>query len=376
MIKKGNNRCEGQIDRAAPPPNPEQLAQLKGFKHVRFWVDRFIPNEVEDVATLASQIQSDPEFKPESDAPFLVISGGGSDGAFSAGILSGWSQHGGRAAFRLVTGISTGALIAPFAFLGPDYDETLHTLYTTYSTKDIINVDNPMDNHQLRAILMQFIGEDEVCKIAQAHQQGRRLIIGTTYLDGCRPVAWDVGAIAASQNSEAREFIVNILLASAGEPGVLPPLLFDVVQEGKPYKELHADGGLSRLEFLEPIASRMQDALKQAGSTGKEVVYLLHNSFVRPFVQPVALEASALLSADFKSLFRANGFYAIDFIYQQSLKKGYQYQLAVLPADFDLKPKELFDVTYMRALYKEAFSLASSGYNWQSIPPYQSMMLH
>ena len=364
------------MDRAAPPPNPEQLAQLNGFKDVRFWADRFIPDEVENVTVLATQIQSDPEFKPESDAPFLVISGGGSNGAFSAGLLAGWTQGGGRTAFRLVTGISTGALIAPFAFLGPDYDETLHTVYTTYSTNDIINVDNPMDNHKLRAILMQFIGEDEVCKIAQAHQQGRRLIIGTTYLDGCRPVAWDIGAIATSQNSEARALIVNILLASAGEPGVLPPLLFDVEQEGKSYEELHADGGLSRLEFLEPIASRMQDALKQAGSTGKEVVYLLHNSFVRPFVQPVALEASALLSADFNSLFRANGFYALDLIYQQSLRKGYQYQLAVLPADFDLKPNELFDVTYMRALYKAAYSLASSGYNWQLMPPYQPMMLH
>src|SRR3954451_25196070 len=72
------------------------------------------------------------------DLDLLGISGGGDNGAFGAGLLNGWTARGGRPTFFLVTGISTGALSAPFAFLGPARDAQLKSVYTDITLADIL----------------------------------------------------------------------------------------------------------------------------------------------------------------------------------------------------------------------------------------------
>ena len=74
---------------------------------------------------------------PQASGPWLAISGGGSDGAYGAGVLTGWTQSGTRPEFAVVTGASIGALIAPFAFLGSRYDEDVHKNFTTIGAADI-----------------------------------------------------------------------------------------------------------------------------------------------------------------------------------------------------------------------------------------------
>jgi hypothetical protein len=70
----------------------------------------------------------------------LALSGGGADGSYGAGFLKGWSESGLRPDFDVVTGSSVGSLIAPFAFLGPDYDRDLEAIFTSGVAEDLLHV--------------------------------------------------------------------------------------------------------------------------------------------------------------------------------------------------------------------------------------------
>lgn len=203
-------------------------------------------------------------------------------------------------------------------------------------------------------------------RLAVEHAKGRRIIVGTTWLDVLRPVVWDLGAMASSGAPDAYDRIVDVLLASTGVPGLLPPVLFTSGKSGM-YGELHADGGLSKLEFLEPYAARMESALKLTGYSASTTVYLLHNDRIKPQVNTVQPEG--VLAAAFNSLFRANGFYALSTIFQETRADGELFQLAAIPDDFDLRPKEAFDRAYMSALYQRAFDEAKGGPAWMPYPP-------
>lgn len=100
----------GQAEKAQPP----------GFPHVRVFAD----SPVVKFATVPGKLEAQKEFA------FLALSGGGADGAFGAGILNGWTTTGRRPEFTVVSGASTGALMAPFAFLGPAYDDVIKDIYT------------------------------------------------------------------------------------------------------------------------------------------------------------------------------------------------------------------------------------------------------
>jgi hypothetical protein len=190
-----------------------------------------------------------------SDCSCLAISGGGANGAFGAGFLKGWTASGTRPNFMVVTGISTGALIAPLAFLGADYDETLEKGYTTTRTKDILNVrgifgiiplfwsESYAESGPLLHLIGQQVDEQALKAIANEHTKGRRLYVGTTNLDAQRFVVWDMGAIASSGRPDALELFHKVMLASASIPGAFPPAYFDVEVDGKRYDEMHVDGG-------------------------------------------------------------------------------------------------------------------------------------
>jgi predicted acylesterase/phospholipase RssA len=197
----------------------------------------------------------------------LLLSGGGAFGAYPAGVLCGWSQSGlapdkgGRPVFDVVTGVSSGALIAPLAFLGSDYDATLQTLYTNVSNDDIFKIrrqiraffaESVADNAPLKQKIDSTINYDTMAKIAAAHAKGRRLYVGSTNLDTKRLVVWDLGAMAVKGTEESRQLMVNAILASASIPGFFPSVRFRVNIDGTPYEELHVDGVISRSMFFRP----------------------------------------------------------------------------------------------------------------------------
>jgi hypothetical protein len=200
--------------------------------------------------------------KPRERA-FLAISGGGDDGAYGAGLLSGWSAHGNRPEFAIVTGVSTGALSAPFAFLGPEYDEQLKKIYTETRADDVFQArgfmavvadDAMADSTPLRNRISSFLDARMVQRLAEEYERGRILLILTTNLDQGRSVIWNIGSIAASGHPRSRELIVDILLASAAVPGVFPPVMIPMTVDGRDYQEMHVDGGAITQAFLYPAS--------------------------------------------------------------------------------------------------------------------------
>ena len=202
--------------------------------------------------------------KSPQDLPqlqFLAISGGGEKGAFGAGLLCGWTEHGTRPEFELVTGISTGALTAPFAFLGPAYDAKLKSVYTELEPRQVLVKrfmtavlwdDALADNAPLYETITRYLDDRMLADIAKAYDSGRLLLIASTDLDAQQPVIWNIGAIAKSGHPKAADTIRRVLLASAAIPAAFPPTMFDVTLDGKPYQEMHVDGGAFAQSFLYP----------------------------------------------------------------------------------------------------------------------------
>lgn len=191
----------------------------------------------------------------------LALSGGGSDGALGVGVLGGWTASGTRPEFDLVTGVSTGALTAPFAFLGPKYDPALKEVFTQSDTRDIaimrpvrglLGGDSLASNAPLAKGISHYVNEEFLAEVATEHRKGRRLLIGTTNLDAERPVIWDMGAIAASRRPESLELFRTVLLASAAIPAVFPSGFIKFSADGSTYEEMHVDGGATREVFLVP----------------------------------------------------------------------------------------------------------------------------
>ena len=210
-----------------PQANAGQI-DLEGFHNIRFWGDASA-RAIETIMT-ADVPRTQTRSSPVSN--FLAISGGAEDGAFGAGLLVGWSDAGTRPGFDLVTGISSGALIAPFAFLGREHDGQLREIFTKYGRKDIFtyNVHGLIDGSALADdtplanLIEKYVDDGFLQEVASERIKGRILLIGTTNLDTQRPVLWDMGRIAMSNNRDAISLFRKILLASATLPGVFPPV--------------------------------------------------------------------------------------------------------------------------------------------------------
>jgi hypothetical protein len=239
------------------PPALQEEAQVVGMPDIRGYADAADDSLFRSAVDSVRQELAAQPGKPAGvfltdTVDFLALSGGGADGAFGAGLLCGWSEHGDRPRFKLVTGISTGSLIAPFAFLGPKYDAPLKEVYTTISTKNIyrlrnllkmLHSDSLADTWPLAELATKYMDDQMLRDIAAEHQKGRRLFVGTANLDAQRLTVWDMGAIAAMGTPEAFKLFRRLLLASAAIPVMFPPIYLEVEAGGKKYDDVHVDGG-------------------------------------------------------------------------------------------------------------------------------------
>jgi predicted acylesterase/phospholipase RssA len=234
------------------PPELISKATVDNLADIRTFMG--MPNAQFEEDLLLSFNQEKPEDYPKRPDgsifyPVLAISGGAANGAYGAGLLKGWSKHGDRPVFKVVTGVSTGALIAPFAFLGSEYDDELEECYTTMATKNVMRsrgVVGPLlgDSVYSTAPLAKKIAviatKELLEKIAVEHKRGRRLFVGTTNLDAQRFVVWNMGEIACKGDVD---LFRKVTLASASLPIVFPPVHIKVEADGKTYDEMHVDGG-------------------------------------------------------------------------------------------------------------------------------------
>lgn len=368
----------------AVPAEKTTQAVIPGIPNARFWVDKELEPFMGDVlASLGREkayLERSGHSGPMPPANFLAISGGGDNGAFGAGLLVGWTQSGTRPEFKGVTGISTGALIAPFAFLGAEYDDKLRTVYTSISPKDVVEPrsflaavtsDALADNHPLWELLPRYVDAEMLAKIAREYtEKGRILLMATTNLDARRPVVWNMGAIAASGHSQAPELFRRVMLASAAIPGAFPPVLFDVEVDGKPHQELHVDGGAMAQLFLYP--PRLMATVRANGIKIPERerhAYLIRNARLDPDWQAVERSTMSIAGRAINSLIHSQGVGDLYRIYTTTQRDGLDFNLAYIGADFNAPHKEEFDNAYMRALFDYGYQQARNGYPWQKTPP-------
>ena len=366
-----------------PPRNPMpaelgEHAEIPGIPLARDWGDS-VSSQMDEWFDLSEE-----EIKKQyagiygKKHNYLAISGGGQDGAFGAGLLAGWSEQGTRPEFTMVTGVSTGALTAPFAYLGSAYDAQLKKAYTEYSTIDLITErstlaaftgDARADTSKLRVMIAKFINDDLIKAIAVEHRKGRALLIGTTNLDAGRPVIWNIGRIAASGDAKANDLIRDILLASASIPVAFPPVMIEAEANGKLYDEMHVDGGAASQVFLYPLGidwARVEDKLAVIGSPN---VYMIRNSQLDSKWKTITRKLAPIAMRSVDSLIRTQGLGDMYRIYLGSMRDGLEYHLAYIPDDFNEESEEFFDPVYMRKLFDHGYNKAKQGYPWKRKPP-------
>lgn len=371
------------IQRLAPPNLTQaETAMVPGFTGIRSWGDYNPKDPIGEFNRLFPGLPRAADTTARADGRPLVrvlaLSGGGPDGAFGAGLLTGWTASGKRPQFHVVTGISAGALIAPFAYLGPAYDDKMREIWTEYETSELVTAQllpgllgGPAlaDTSKLASLIAKYVDRAMLRRIAAEYAKGRILLVGTTNLDVQRPVVWNMGAIARHGTPEAIELFRSILLASAAIPGAFPPVQIRVTAEGQSYDEMHVDGGTTREVFVSPVVTSLKKLEPMYPKPPVWEFYLIKNgklgtsyAHVKPNTISISLRAiQTLLSRQ-----NAGDIYRI---YRAATDGGADFNLMAVPESFAVVPKQAFDPEYQGALYETGYNLARSGIAWMKVPP-------
>ena len=371
------------LPRNPVPPELASVASIPGMPDVRAALGS--PNAaMERDFELSFRQESPADFPRGADGviryPHLALSGGGSNGAFGAGFLNGWTVAGNRPVFKVVTGVSTGALIAPFAFLGSQYDAALHEFYTTTSTRDIFAVgsiifsllrgDSLADTAPLAALIAQHVDASLLRQIADAHNRGRRLYVGTVDLDSRRFLAWNMGLIAANGHTEALNLFRRVMLASASIPLAFPPVLFEVEAEGKLYDEMHVDGFVAANVFLNEGLFRPALIHQRVGrGEAREDIFVIHNGQLNmaPSPTPRSLPGISSRVLETAGRFGAAGDLIRIFAFAQVDQASFHW--VTIEKGVDLPGPEVFDTEKMTELYEIGRKAAVAGPQWSRLPP-------
>lgn len=375
--------CANAIDRTPPPAATYRQAQVPDFPPIRFFGDKAPPETAFDIGAWERnrlpilRAEAGPGERPHANA--LLLSGGGPDGAFGAGLLNGWTATGARPTFEIVTGVSIGALMAPFAFLGPDYDDELREMFLTIEGDESVFAARILavlggapaltDNAPLRALIARYVTESLLDAVAEEHRLGRRLFAGTTYLDARRPMTWNLGAIAASDNPARVQLFRDVLLASASIPGVVAPVLVDVEIDGERFSEMHVDGGVMNSVFVAApdffLGGGRSRALRDLGAT----VWIIQNNKLRAPYGPNGDSFVDITRTSLSETLRSQARGDQTRLFFVARDQDVNYRLAAVPVAFDETGASGFDPEYLRRLYETGETLALDGYPWRLIPP-------
>ncbi len=300
----------------------------------------------------------------------LAVSGGGDDGAYGAGFLKGWTQNGSRPQFDVVTGVSTGALIAPMAFLGSAYDGYLEDFYTRTSADDIYRVRildlltgglAAADSTPLARRIAAVVSPALVDRIAEERRKGRLLLVGTTNLDAQRQVIWDIGRIAASGRPDRVALIRRVILASASVPGVFQPVTIEAERDGVRFQELHVDGGVTRGVFAYPASVRLPPR------RGERNMWVIRNAKLAPEWDATRSTAVGIVRRSLSTLLKSQSSGDIYLIQSIAQAGDFDLRLTAVPPDFPLPYVRPFEPTYMRTLFATGEAAGRSGRAWGTL---------
>lgn len=314
-------------------------------------------------------------------ADYLAISGGGGDGAFGAGLLCGWYDTGTLPKFKLVTGVSTGSMIAPFAFLGGPYIEQLRKIYTTISDKDVHTIralnglygvvfaDALSDTKPLYELISRYVTREMLADIAAEYAKGRLLLVATASLDQQRPVLWNIGAIAASGHPDALELVRKAILASAAIPGAFPPVMIDVEANGQHFQEMNVDAGVVAQAFLYPAYLGLELDFRSGGFARERHAYIIRNGRLDPNWASVNREFLTITQRSIDTMIHYMGYNDLLRLYQTAQRDNMDYNLAYIGPEFSMTKNEPFDPVYMKALFTYSFDESRRGFGWHKMPP-------
>jgi hypothetical protein len=351
---KANPRSCAQFakqDTPAPAKQPETptrpdftaddqaAAIIPGVPDARFWAD----SEKDFLKAL-----------PATPGPWLALSTGGGDGAFGAGLLNGWSESGKRPEFSVVTGVSTGSLMAPFAFIGSSRDDGLKRAYTEYNAGDIFeDVKTPeslVDTWPLKRLIAKEVTPELLAQIAEAHKKGRRLFVATTNLDAQRGVIWNMGAIAAKGDEASLKLFRDILAASTAIPGLFPPVLIDVEANGRKTQEMHADGGLGAQVFVAPESMINADSKTKIPAT--QLYLIANNRLTSEFAmteRSLIFVLGHSIAVGVQAMLRIN----IDRTAAAAKRDGVPFYLSYPALSSAEQGKGAFDTEFMKGLFEQ-----------------------
>jgi len=373
----------GFLPRNAVPPELVEQAVIPHLADVRAWAGRPSPAMERDLAASFDQ-ESPDDFPKRADGvveyAHLAISGGGPNGAFGAGLLNGWTTTGKRPRFKIVAGVSTGALMAPFACIGASYDAALREFYTTTSTRNIFRAlsiipallggESLADSGPLAALIARHVDAALLAQVADAHARGRRLYFGTVDLDAQQFVVWDMGLIAASGRPESLELFRKVMLASASIPIAFPPVFFDVEVGGRGYDEMHVDGAVAARVFLNGGVFSPEMIRTRAGrGPGREHIYVIHNGQLPPVAEQTPRSLRGIAMRTLEAAGRAGVVNDLFRIYAVAAATQASFFWITIPDGVEIEGSETFDPVVMRRLYDLGYGLATAGPVWVTGPP-------
>lgn len=374
---------------AVPAALTDRAMVLGGLTNARYFADTQVPALAQEAYAALDRERA--QLRPAGagrlpvaarslpPANFLAVSGGGDNGAFGAGLLIGWTARGDRPQFKVVTGVSTGALIAPFAFLGPSYDGVLRHVYTQVDQSDIFKSrsmltgffnDALADTTPLFQLISQYVDDQMLAAVASEYRKGRLLLIGTTDLDAQRPIIWNIGAIAASGRPGALELLRKILLASAAIPAAFPPVLIDVEADGKPYQEMHVDGGAIAQTFLYPPSVTAGVNLRTGPLARERHAYVIRNGRLDAEWASTDRRTLSIAGRAIDTMIHYSGQNDVYRLQTTTERDGMDFNLAYIGRDFTVEHTEQFDPTYMRALFEYGRAQIKNGTAWKKSGPF------
>lgn len=369
---KTNDPLRGK--RLPTPPSDRQV-QASGFPGVRLTVDQAddaLRQAADRLAPLRSLIGRD-EFN------ILALSGGAAGGAYGAGVLAGLSKSGRRPDFAIVTGVSTGALSAPMAFLGSAWDDRLTDAYVGGHATELLSLrrlapalgPSIFKGESLDALVETFVDQEMVEAVAVEHAKGRRLLIATTNLDSQRAVVWDLGEIATHGGDEALKLFRTLLVASASVPGIFPPKLIDVQANDHAYQEMHVDGGVAAPLFLMPDALLHWRNLGPRFRRGR--VHVIVNTVLDPSTQSTPPGVASIMSRSFDTMLRFSYRQALSLAAGFCSRHNLPLSVASIPNAFEGMNLLKFETDLMRRIYDAGFEQAVEGSVWTSAVEEQSL---
>jgi hypothetical protein len=341
-----SQRMPGSFERIPYTADERASAVIPGMPGVRFWAD---------------SIGAFTDAAPKTKAPWLVLSSGGAAGAYGAGILVGLSESGKRPDFSVVTGVSIGAVMAPYAFLGQKYDNELRDSFLTLTSADVFEdaqrADSLVDTWPLRSLLAKRVTPQLLADIAAEHRKGRRLFVVTADMDAERAVLWNMGAIAEHGGEAGLKLFRDVLLAASAIPGIFPPVYIDVEAGGRKFQEMHMDGGVFGPFYAAPPTWLVEPTEELPVSQ----LYVIVNGKLAPEFDVTATEKVLILGRMITGAVKAGLQAEIALLAAAARRAGIEVNLAYIDSGFSQPAQTAFDQKQMKALFDRGVEQAKNG---------------